>query len=132
MRVVIGPSIGPLTQAGLYEALGLAVGTWCVGSGVVMTERELCAGAGKVTTPIDLGVVGVNTLDAYTQPRVIGNRSPQEGHRTPGILIGQQLCIGHARSVIDGDVQILPSRRRSAAMPCTIPADAVANLQDAA
>ena len=129
---MVRPSVGPLTQAGLDEALGLAIGARRIGSRVVMTEAELGTGRGKVVTAVSLAVVGVDTLDAHAEAGVVGHRRAQEHDAAVRVLGRQDLGIGDARGVIDRDVQVIPADVGASAMPLSVAGDAMPDLDDPA
>ncbi len=54
-------------------------------------------------------VVGHDGLDAYAVAAGPGDGASEEGDRAGGSLIGQHLSVSQTRSVIDGDMDELPS-----------------------
>jgi len=65
MRVSV--SVGPLTQAGLDEALGLAVGSGSVGSGAHVAQAETAKVAAKGVSDVARAIVGHDALGADAQ-----------------------------------------------------------------
>ncbi len=70
---VVGSGIGPFTNGGLDEALGLAVGLGSVGAGADMLEAELAAGGAEVQGVEAGTIVGHNALEFDAQARVISD-----------------------------------------------------------
>ena len=108
-RVVIGAGISPFTQTGLDEALGLAVGFWCVWLGEDVPEAEpltsSAEGSGTVARPI----VGHDALDLHAEARIVGNGGFEEGDGAFLFLVLHDATEGNTRGVVDADMNELPA-----------------------
>ncbi len=107
--VLIGACISPFTQRGLDEALGLAVGFGRVGSGEDLAQAQTGAGSSKHFRSVAGSVVCHDALDADTETGVIGDGGFEEGDGTFLALVGHDLHEGHARGIVDADVDELPA-----------------------
>ena len=74
-----GPCIGPLSQCGLDEALGLSVGPWRIGLGFDVLEAEGLAGVFEGVGFVAGSVVGHDPLHGDPEASVVGECSLQEG-----------------------------------------------------
>jgi len=104
-----GARIGPLAQAGLDEALGLAVGPRRVRPGTEMAQREAATGVAPVMAAVRRAVVGHDALDRHTLASEPGDRALQERHRAGLALVRQRLAVGQAGGVVDADMNGLPA-----------------------
>src|ERR1700682_5907428 len=80
--VQIGSCIGPFSQAGLDEALGLAVGPGGVWLGAGVLEGEPSAGVAEGEGSVAGAVVGHDPFDSDAEARVVGDGGLEEGHGT--------------------------------------------------
>ena len=107
----VGPvsGVGPLAQGGLDEAFGFAVGLWGVGASAAVFEAHLETSPTKVVRAVAAAVIGEQGAhgDAVASKEV--NRIPEEGDGGFSLLIGKDASEGHARVVVNGDVQGLPA-----------------------
>ena len=74
-----------------------------------MPQPARAAGVAEVVAAIGIAVVGHDPLDADAVAREPGERPREEGNRAGLALVGQDLGVGQARGVIDGDVQVFPA-----------------------
>ena len=102
-------SIGPLSQGGLDEAFGLAVGLWSVGPGEAMFEAESGNGSAHGVGAVAGAIVGVEALDADAEFFEEGQSGVKEGDGALGGFVGEKLSEGEAGMVVDGDVEEFPA-----------------------
>lgn len=76
----IGLSVGPLSERGLDEALGLAVGFGSVGPGADVLDPEFSAGVAEVDGSVARAIVGHHALDDDAEACKVGDCSLEEGH----------------------------------------------------
>jgi hypothetical protein len=105
----VGAFVGPFAQQGLDEAFGFPVGSGTVRSGAQVTELEFLAGGFEPVRDVAGAVVGHDSLDGDAAILEPGNRTAEEGRRGGGSFVRQDFGIGHSRSVVDGDVNELPT-----------------------
>jgi hypothetical protein len=133
LRVFVGVGISPLAQAGLNEALDLAVSLWRIGLGANVPETETLTGSAEGKGPVAGAVVGHHALDANAELAIISNRGLKEGDRAGFALIGHDLHEGDARGIVDTDVDELPSDAVMAVHHTSLPSgDAMPHRADAA
>src|SRR4029077_17162914 len=106
---LVGAGVGPLAQAGLDEALGLAVGARRVGPGADMLEAGLGTGRPGVKGPVGRAVVGHDAFDGDAETGEPIERAAEESDGAFLLLVWQKLGVGQARGVVDADVQHLPA-----------------------
>ena len=84
---LIDSCIGPLPECGLYEALGLAVGSGSEGSGApvpdVQPGTSLAEELGGIAGPI----VGHDALHSHAQALIVADGRLEEGDRATGGLV---------------------------------------------
>ena len=109
---LIDSSIGPLPECGLYEALGLAVGSGSEGSGApvpdVQPGTSLVEELGGIAGPI----VGHDALHGHAQALIVADGRLEEGDRAAGGLVRHHTDEADPGMVINGDMQIFPPRSR--------------------
>src|SRR5436190_19612569 len=105
---MIGLCVSPFAQAGLDEALGLAVGFRSVGPGANMFEAQPLAGSTEREGLVARAVVGHHTLDLDTEALVVSESGLEEGSGAVLLLVRHNLGEGDARVVVDGDMNELP------------------------
>lgn len=79
IEVLIGASVCPFAECGLYEPLGLAVGFRGVGPASDMSELELFAGSGEGCRSVAGVAVGHHPLDDDAEVVVAGHGGREEG-----------------------------------------------------
>src|SRR5690606_7960647 len=96
-------------QQGAVEPLGLAVGPGTAGLGEPAPDAQPGTYRPPVApNPVDLGVVGQDPQDLHAVLLAEPGHRPVQKPRTGGVtLVGQRLDVGHARVVIDRDVQVV-------------------------
>src|SRR5690606_33938607 len=102
-------SISPLPEAGLDEALCLAVGARCVWPGSDMAKAGLGEQRLEGVTAIGRAVVAHDPLDADAVRLEEGQGPAEEGAGALLLIVGQKLGVGEPRGVVDSDVQALPA-----------------------
>jgi hypothetical protein len=122
--------VGPLAQAGLNEALGLAVGPRRVGPGAQMAQLQRAAGVAPGVAPIGRAVVGHDPLDRDALAGEPSDRALQERHRAGLAFIRQHFAVGQARGIVDADVHGLPAGATPAVPP--VAGDPMADRHDPA
>lgn len=87
---LVGSDIGPLTQAGLHEALDFSVGLRRVRPSADVSDAQLLAGSTELVF-VACSVVGHDALDAHAQTSVVSHGLAQEEHTTRRRLVRQHL-----------------------------------------
>ena len=105
----VGAGIGPFSEGGLDEALGLAVGAGGVGRGEAVSDAEAAASAAEGAGAITGAVVGEQAADRYAEGAIVGDGGEEELDSGKATLIGQDLGEGDAGMVVDSDVEELPA-----------------------
>src|SRR6185436_8893003 len=129
---MVGAGVGPFAQAGLDEALGLAVGARRIGSGADMAQPGLAAGGAKVVASISRTVVGHDSLDGDAVAGEPAERPVEEGDGARLLLVGQDLGVGEPRGIVDAGMQHVIPDAAVAVDPGMVAGDAVADAVDAA
>jgi hypothetical protein len=119
----------PFAQHRFDQGFGFAVRPWAVGLGVAPADAELRAGRLPVAAVVGLGVVAEDALERDPTLAIPGRCALQKRRTGGTALVGQQLCVGQARVIIDRDVQVGPARAFAA--PDAVLADALADLPEA-
>jgi len=106
--VLVAGGVGPLGLESLDEPLGLAVGAGPVGPGPQVADLQigdrLSMGHGAVAG----AVVGHDPLDAHALGGEPGDGATEEPDAGGALLIVEDLDVGEAAGVIDGDVHDVP------------------------
>src|SRR5262245_54551429 len=74
-----------------------------------MPDGELRTGVAKGARQVPAAVVGQHTLDDHLAVGPPGDRPTQKRRARGALLIGQDLDVGHATVIIDGDMHVLPA-----------------------
>ena len=106
---LIGDRIGPFPEGGLYEALGLAVGSRGVGSGTDMADVELGTEISEDPGSAAGSVVGRDAFNGDPEVLIVGDGRLEKGDCASGGLVGHHSGEIHAGIVVDADVQVFPS-----------------------
>ena len=122
--------IGPLAEQGLDEALGLAVGPRRVGPRPEMAQLEVRTRGAKESGHVAAAVIAHHPANDDAPGRKPGQGPAEKGGAGGRELVGQDLDVGDATVVIDGDVHVLPAD--AAPSPPTVAVDPVADAVDAA
>src|SRR5579885_949611 len=120
--------VGPFAQAGLDEAFGFAIGFRRIGLGADVAQAEASAGAAECEGLKAGAVVGHHALDRNTEAGVVGERGFKESDGAALFLVRHDLGEGHARMIVDADVDVLPADAAAAALASAVASDAVADL----
>jgi len=129
-RSEIGTPVGPLAKQSLDEAFGFSVGSGTVGLSAQVSETKVLAGVSEAVRDVAGAVVGHDGLDPDTLALEPGDGSFEECGRRGGSLIGQYLGVSQTGSVIDGDVDELPTDAADTSGAVTV--DTMAHSSDAA
>src|SRR5215469_17635066 len=108
VRGVVGARISPLSQAGLNETLGLAIGLGRIGLGADVLEAEALAGLLEGKGFVARAVVGHDALDRHAQARIVSNGRFKESDSGSLLLILHDLAEGDTGRVVDADMHIFP------------------------
>jgi len=127
--VLIGDGIGPLSEGGLDESFRLAVGARRVGTGEAVFDPAASAEGGQGAGVIGGPVVGEDGADADAELRIVGKRGAEEGDDRVMLLVGMNFREGDAGVVVDGHMQVFPTK--SAMAIGGVSSDAVARLANA-
>jgi hypothetical protein len=92
------------------EALGLAVGLRPVSARAQVAQARRAASERVHRGPVGAAVVGHHALDAHAVGGEEPQRATQERDRRHRLLVGEHLDVGQPGGVIDGDVDVFPSR----------------------
>ena len=106
---MVGTGVSPFAKRGLDEALGLAVGLRRVRPSEDLAKTETLAGCTEGLSLVAGAVVGHHTVDANAKFGKISNGSFKEGDSTFLALIGHDLNESDARSIVDADMDELPT-----------------------
>jgi len=127
---MVGTTVGPFAQQGLDEAFGFAVGAGSIGSCPDVAQSHGLTGLGEAMRDVAGAVIRQQALDTNSSGGEPGNRSSQEGGRARCSLIFQNLRVSETGSVIDGNVDELPTDTSSALD--SVSGDAMADPTDPA
>ena len=105
--VAVDAGIGPFSERGLDEALGLSVGAGRIGACAFRLDTEVLAGAAETMSLVAWTVVGQDAADADAKPSVPGDGGVEEVGRRGLGLVRVHGGEGDAGVVVDGDVQEL-------------------------
>src|SRR5215210_3653712 len=122
----VGSCVSPLSQRGLYEALGFSIGLWGIGAGPDRLDVEPVAGADKCFRPVARAIVGHDAADGDAEASIVGGGGLQESDGALLLFIGKDAGGGEARMVIDGHMDELPSGTSSTAVADNITRNAMA------
>ena len=106
---LIGDPIGPFPEGGLYEALGLAVGSRGVESGTDMADVEFGTEISEDPGSVARSMVGHNAFNGDPEVLIVGDGGLEKGDCASGGLVGHHSGESHAGIVVDADVQVFPS-----------------------
>ena len=101
--------VGPACEKGADEALGFAVCLGSVGAGAAVLDAECAAGERVDGGAVAGAVVGEDPLDLDAVSVVVGDGATEEAGSGRGFLVGEDLGVGEAAVVVDGDVDVLPA-----------------------
>src|SRR5260370_23802811 len=124
--------VGPFSECGLNEALGLAVRWRGVGPDPDVLDSELLAGAGEGFGEIAAAIVSHDAFDGNAKALEVGNGGDQECNSAFLLLVGEDVGTRYPGMVIDGDVDEFPACALTAAIACAASIDAMANTVEAA
>src|SRR5271154_5565464 len=122
--VFVGDGVSPFAQRCLDEAFSFSIGFRGVGSCEDVAQAEGFAGLSKGLRAIASAIVGHDAFDPYAEAGVIGQGGLEEGDGAFLFLVWQDLGIGDARGVVDGDMDELPSDAAGIALAFSIARDA--------
>jgi hypothetical protein len=120
--------ISPLSESGLDEAFGVAVGFGRIRLGADMLDAQVPASIAKVEGFVTTVVVGHDTGDGDTEAVVIDHGRLKERHRAFCLLVRQNLGEGNAGVIVDPDMNELPADTSTVTLTGAIAGDAVADL----
>lgn len=107
--VVVGAGIGPLAQAGLHQAFGLAVGARGIGARAQVAQTEATGQTPEAARPVTGAVVGQHPLESHAQTAVVAERADQSLAGAGSALVRLDGGEGHPRVIVDGQVDVLPA-----------------------
>ena len=128
----IGVGVGPFAQAGLDEALGLAVGAGRVGAGPDVAQAGGGDGFAEAVASIGRAIVGHDPLDGDAMGGEEGQRPAQKGTGALLFLVGEKFRVGEPGGIVDGDMERFPAGSALAALAAPVAGDAMADAVDAA
>src|SRR5207237_4184327 len=121
----VGLCIGPLSERGLDEAFGLAVGFGRIGLRADMLDAEVPASIPKVESFVTTAVVSHDTGDGDTEAFVISHGRLEERYGAFRFLVRQNLGEGDAGVIVDTDMNELPADATAVALTGAVAGDAV-------
>ena len=103
-------------QGDVHEAFGPAIGPRSIGSrsGVAGADAAECGLEGTLVR-IREGAVAPDPLDTHTVAAQPGGGAAEEGGATPDGLFGHNFRARKVRTVVKGELQVLPARAPSPA-----------------
>jgi hypothetical protein len=128
--VLVNCGVGPLSQRGLDEAFGFAVGPWSIRLGEEVTDLKFTEVGGDVLGAVGATVVSHEAANPNAEGGEVIEGVVEEAANAVVGLVGKDLGKGDARAIVDGDMDVLPTGASD-----TIPAvasDAVAGSYNAA
>ena len=128
-RAGIRDGIRPAPNERLDEALGFAVGLGPIRAGARQADAGPRGTLLKDATDKKPAVIGEHALDDDAAARKPADGPREERGRGRPVLIGQDLDIGGATVIVDGDVDIFPPRAGDFGAPVAV--NAVARAQNA-
>src|SRR6185503_1985028 len=93
----------------LDESFGLSVRAWSIGPGALGCDRSSLAEFEEYVRAVGAAVVRKHPLDLDSMPPKEDERTSQETRRGVPLFVGEDLCVGQAREVVDGYVDVLPA-----------------------
>jgi hypothetical protein len=108
-------AVGPVVEEGADEAFGFAVCLWSAGPGAEVAEAKLAAAKRVDRRAVGGAVVGEDAFDVDAVAAVVGDGALEEADRGGGFLVCEDLGVGEAAVVVDGDVDVLPADRAASA-----------------
>src|SRR5690606_35212874 len=105
----VAACVRPLTQAGLDEAFGFAVGARCVGLGPEVAQAQPANQATETLGAVAGAVVGHDARDPDTQASVVAQRSKKSAAGACAALIGMQGAERYPAGIVDGYMDELPA-----------------------
>src|SRR5882757_1871613 len=124
----IGLSVGPLSECGLDEALGLAVGFGRVGLGTDVFDAEIPTRIAEGEGFIATAIVGHDAGDGDAEAFVISYRRLEEGDGAIRFLVGFDFGESDPGVVVDTDVHELPADAAAITLSGPVASDAMADL----
>ena len=106
---MVDGGIGPFAQAGLDEAFGFAVGARSVGPGEDVFDTQLVEEGRDGLRAVSRAIVAHELADTDAEGGEVRQGLAQELGDAADLLIRHDLGVGHARSVINSDVDELPT-----------------------
>ena len=100
--VEVGASVGPFAEQALYEALGLAIGSWVrmpnsqrsPGAWLIRGEERQTESQRRRHRAVARGAKEVGEDGERNSGRVLGRTAPHQRHNLRGVHDGQQQCHG--------------------------------------
>src|SRR5436190_8020692 len=108
-RRAVDGAVGPAAEHRADEALGLAVGLGPVGPRAQVPDPQDAAGERMDRRDVGRSVVGHDALDPDAVAAEEANGAAEERDSGLGLLVAQDLDVGQARCVVDGDVHVFPA-----------------------
>jgi hypothetical protein len=109
----VDTGVGPFVEQGLDKAFGLAVGARAAGLDPQLLEREFAQCRPICVGDVAGAVVGHHCAHAHAAPGKPGDCAPQEGDRTRGGQVVEDLGVRESGVVVDHHVQVLVARQLS-------------------
>ena len=100
------------------EAFGFAVCLWTAGSGAEVADAEASTSERVDRRDVGAAVVGEDTLDRDAVAGEELDRPGEEADRGRGFLIVEDLGVGEAAVIVDGDVDEVPAGQAAVVTVC--------------
>src|SRR5260370_18719920 len=110
--------VGPFSECGLNEALGLAVRLRGVGLDPDVLDSELLAGAGEGFGEIAAAIVSHDAFDGNAKALEVGNGGDQESNSAFLLLVGEYVGTGYRGTVFESRGDEFPACALTAAIAC--------------
>ena len=124
--------VGPFSERGLDEALGLTVCLRGIRFDLDVLDAELLAGAGEGFGEIAAAIVGHDALDGDTEAFEIRDGGEEEGDGALLLLVREDVGTCDTRMIVNGNVDEFPACPLATAMAGAASGDAVADAAEAA
>ena len=106
---VIGAGVGPLSQCGLDQPLGLAVGSWRIGPGAQVTQAQTPQEPTEAPRLVAGAIVSHHPGKGHAQAAVVAQRLQQRTAGSTAALVVFDGAEGNPGVIIDSQVDEFPA-----------------------
>lgn len=125
----VGEAVGPFAQERLDQRLRFPVRLRPIGTGEAAADAVAGADEPPGAGAVGAGVVGEDARDDDALLAVPGERAGEEGGAGVAVFAREDLRVGEARVVVDGNVEEVPASAFAA--PATVLEDRLADVPEA-